>query len=43
MKKKLLALFISLVTVLLMLTGCNPQTTPLENVGGEVYSGNGSF
>ena len=32
--KKLLALVISLITVVLMLTACSPKTDALENVGG---------
>ena len=41
--KKLLALVISLITVVLMLTACSPKTDALENVGGKVLSGNGTY
>ena len=41
--KKLLALLISIITAVLMLTGCNPTADILPGVDGEYKSGNGTF
>ncbi|MBQ3235023.1 MAG: hypothetical protein IJA97_02570 [Clostridia bacterium] len=41
--KKFLALLLTVLTMLVCLTGCKDDVSPLANVGGEVKSGNGTF
>ncbi len=41
--KKLIIAIISIIMATCIFTGCGDTVKPLENVGGEVLSGNGSF
>lgn len=44
MKKKILSIIIAVMTAALVLVGCSDgKTDPLDNVGGQVVSGNGTF